>query len=205
MNQSSDSKKNFGAIKTQIKNWVEEVVIGLNLCPFAAPSWSKGHWKISIVPTDDHFFLINEGLKEIKDCVLDMRTGTNENLLLVMPECTDDFLPFLSLCSIIELELESQKLLQEVQMVVFHPHFQFEGTNPSDRGNYVNRSPYPMIHILKKTSMDAVVERFGESIGEEVSLKNNDVLIALSDDEFQNKIQSYFDQSSWKVAKNKGN
>ncbi len=198
---SSDGSHKFNSINKEIQNWVEDVVIGLNLCPFARPSWKKGNWKIDSIGGNDHIKLIDDGLKAIKTCVEDMRRGPNENLLLVFPECGDDFLPFLNLCSIIEIELDILGFLKEVQMVVFHPHFRFEGEDEDARGNYVNRSPYPMIHLLKKSSMDAVVEKFGESIGEEVSLKNNEVLMGLSDEDFQRRVQHFFDESSWKMNK----
>lgn len=189
----------FIPVEREVQTWVEDVVIGLNLCPFARPSWSKGNWRISSVAGDDHIKLIEDALTSIKDCVEDMRSSDNENLLLLFPECGDDFLPFLNLCSIIEIELDILGYLNEVQMVVFHPHFRFEGEDVDARGNYVNRSPYPMIHLLKKSSMDAVVEKFGESIGEEVSLKNNEVLCGLSDEDFEKKVLRFFKESSWKM------
>ncbi len=197
MNPSNGSNDFNQFVATLTQKWVEDVVIGLNLCPFARPSWNKGHWEISLVSGNDHIKLIDAAIAKIKASVEDMRQSSNENLLLVFPECSDDFIPFLNLCSIIELEMDILGLLNDVQMVVFHPHFRFEGEDEDARGNFVNRSPYPMIHLLKKASMDAVVEKFGEAIGEEVSLKNNEVLCALSDEEFQKKVLHFFDESQW--------
>jgi len=173
------------------KKWVEDVVIGLNLCPFARPSWDRGDWEIDSLYSDDHIELIDQSIDKITRISEKMNETSVENFLLVMPKCRDSFIPFLNLCSLIELELDRTKITDQVQMVIFHPEFRFEGESKNARGNYVNRSPFPMIHILKKSAMDAVVDRLGDHIGEEVSLKNNDLLMALGQEEFESKVLRY--------------
>ena len=44
------------------------------------------------------------------------------------------------------------------QLVGFHPRYQFAGTAVDDAENYTNRSPFPMLHILRESSVDRAVE-----------------------------------------------
>ncbi len=192
---SSQKDKNSAALLTQ--QWIEEVVIGLNLCPFAKPSWKKGQWEIFVSEHSEHIVLIDEGLAFIKDRLEQIENGPIENLFVVMPFCKDSFIPYLNLCSIIEMELDYLRILEKVQMVCFHPEFRFEGEDLDAPGNYVNRSPYPMIHILKKASMDKIVERFGAEIGEEVSFNNKETLESLSKNDFETKVKSFIKKANW--------
>ena len=98
------------------------------------------------------------------------------------------------------MELEVRGHLEEVQMIVFHPEFRFEGEAKNARGNYVNRSPYPTLHILKKAAMDEIVAAHGEEIGLELSMNNNTFLSSLNEKEFEVKILSYIKNSNWPLA-----
>jgi hypothetical protein len=44
------------------------------------------------------------------------------------------------------------------QIASFHPDYQFGGTEPDDAENYTNRSPYPILHLLREESLDQVLE-----------------------------------------------
>ena len=50
-------------------------------------------------------------------------------------------------------------------MASFHPHYQFAGTEPDDAENYTNRSPYPMLHILREESLARAIERYHDVEG----------------------------------------
>jgi len=47
-----------------------------------------------------------------------------------------------------------------LQVASFHPHYQFEGTEPDDVGNASNRSPYPTLHLLREDSVERAVAAF---------------------------------------------
>lgn len=182
------------------KKWVEEVVIGLNLCPFAKKSWNRGAWRIDILEEDQHLPSLNLILAEIESAIPSFKSGEIENQLITLPRCKDSFIPFLNLSSLVEMELEVRGHLEEVQMIVFHPEFRFEGEAKNARGNYVNRSPYPTLHILKKAAMDEIVAAHGEEIGLELSMNNNTFLSSLNEKEFEVKILSYIKNSNWPLA-----
>jgi hypothetical protein len=51
----------------------------------------------------------------------------------------------------------------ELQVATFHPQFQFADTEPDDITNYTNRSPYPILHLLREDSIDRAVESFPDA------------------------------------------
>ena len=53
--------------------------------------------------------------------------------------------------------LKESKLEGIIQIASFHPDYQFDGTEMSDVENYSNRSPYPMLHILRESSVSKAV------------------------------------------------
>ena len=44
-----------------------------------------------------------------------------------------------------------------LQIASFHPHYQFAGTGADAIENYTNRSPYPMLHLLRESSIERAV------------------------------------------------
>ena len=46
------------------------------------------------------------------------------------------------------------------QLASFHPHYQFDGTAADAPSNYTNRSPYPMLHILREASVEIALENY---------------------------------------------
>ncbi|OZB07481.1 MAG: hypothetical protein B7X58_13375 [Marinobacter sp. 34-60-7] len=52
-----------------------------------------------------------------------------------------------------------------VQIASFHPAYQFEGTEPDAAENYTNRSPWPMLHLLREASLEAAIERYPDVDG----------------------------------------
>ncbi len=59
-------------------------------------------------------------------------------------------------------------------MATFHPQFQFADTQPDDIENYTNRSPYPILHLLREDSIDRAVESFPDAA--EIYEKNIDTM-----------------------------
>jgi len=47
-----------------------------------------------------------------------------------------------------------------LQVASFHPAYQFAGSAPDDVENYSNRSPYPMLHLLREPSVRQAAATF---------------------------------------------
>lgn len=43
------------------------------------------------------------------------------------------------------------------QVASFHPDYCFSGSNQSDPANYTNRSPFPMLHLLREDSLERAI------------------------------------------------
>ncbi len=100
-----------------------------------------------------------------------------ETTLLIHPFALTDFLAyndFLSDCDAVlaELGLEGQ-----LQIASFHPRYQFAGTHPDDIENYTNRSPYPMLHLLREDSIERASARMPDA--NEIYRRNMRTLRAL--------------------------
>ena len=61
--------------------------------------------------------------------------------------------------------LEQLELVGVFQIASFHPRYQFSGTSAEDVENYSNRSPYPMLHILRESSLENAIASFGDTEG----------------------------------------
>lgn len=160
-------------------SWLEKVVIGLNLCPFAKPAFDSnriGAFACPLNELEENIALILEGLNQ----------GIYETSLLALEEAQGeelDFESFYQLCAGIEEGLELACLEEHFQIVVFHPRFRFEGLGDGDLANLVNRSPYPTIHFLKTASMKALELSPGQ--GEEVSKRNEELLKSMSEEQLR--------------------
>ena len=49
-----------------------------------------------------------------------------------------------------------QQPVGNIQIASFHPGYQFAETEAEDVENYTNRSPYPMLHLLREESVTRV-------------------------------------------------
>src|SRR5262249_25981062 len=68
----------------------------------------------------------------------------------------NDFLDYNDFLDIAEARLADLRLAGVIQIASFHPNYQFAGTAPDALQNYTNRSPYPMLHLLREESIAGV-------------------------------------------------
>jgi hypothetical protein len=142
--------------------WLERAVIGLNLCPFAKGVHVRGQILYVISRARGAEDLLRD-LRSALEQLQAARTQEWETSLLIAPDCMQDFLEFndfLDQADEVLCELELEGVLQ---IASFHPRFQFAGTADSDIGNYTNRSPYPILHLLREESIDRAVQSFPQA------------------------------------------
>ena len=129
------------------KQWIERLVIGLNLCPFAKYPFNEGliHYELS---DSDDFRPMMEELVNLIERLNSVEAEEISNALMIYS--SDVSFEFM-----LDLEYSFLGLLEEAgldtkyQTVVFHPQFRYEGEEPNAHGNFTNRSPYPMVHVLR--------------------------------------------------------
>ncbi len=108
-----------------------------------------------------------DGLLEDLDRELDFLTAADpdeiDTTLLIHPTLLPDFLDFNDFLQLAEAAVDEHALEGVIQIASFHPAFQFEGTAPDDIGNYSNRAPFPILHLLREASIERAVAAFPEA------------------------------------------
>jgi len=141
----------------QTQKWVLSVVIGQNFCPFAKPEHDANRIHYSVVETGD----FSEQLQSIAEhCAALDQDIERETSLLIFPNALTDFDDYLDLLDLANALLTGQGYEGVYQLASFHPDYCFEGVGPDDPSHYTNRSPYPMIHILREASLEAALANY---------------------------------------------
>jgi len=138
------------------RQWVENVVIGLNLCPFAQGVLRSNDLAINVLSTTDEAVILH--YLDEKACQLSTLSA-QATALVVLTTGFESFLDYLDLIDLAEQLFEQCGLAGEVQIASFHPHYQFEGSEYDDMANRTNRSPYPMLHLLQESAVSDAVDR----------------------------------------------
>ena len=144
------------------EEWLEKAVIGLNLCPFAKAVHVKRQIRYVVSTADTQQALLEELRTEL-ELLAEANPEQIDTTLLIHPGVLNDFLDFNDFVEIADELLEELDLDGILQVANFHPHFQFEGTAADDIENYTNRSPYPVLHLLREDSIDRAVEAFPDA------------------------------------------
>lgn len=143
------------------KNWLETFVLGLNLCPFARHPLRNGKVRFVVFEGDDLEALTETFVREL--AYLDQAPpSVCETTLIILRDILGEFEEYLDFMEMSEIIVEQLELEGVFQVASFHPDYQFEETEPTDAENYTNRSPYPMIHLLREDSVTRAVEAFPE-------------------------------------------
>lgn len=146
----------------ETKAWLEKAVIGLNLCPFAKAVHAGNRIRYAVSPAETPEALLADLLAELR-ILADADPEEVETTLLIHPGVLTDFLDYNNFLDVADDALDDLDLVGEIQIASFHPLYQFAGSDPDDIENYTNRSPYPMLHLLREESVDRAVEAFPET------------------------------------------
>ena len=137
--------------------WVEQAVIGLNLCPFAKAVQVKGRVRYVCSHAHDTATLLatlRAELLRLRDAPIE----ATETTLLVHPWVLSDFGDYNDFLDEADALLRELDLEGTLQIASFHPQYRFAGTEPDDIGNATNRSPHPTLHLLREASIDRALQ-----------------------------------------------
>ena len=152
------------AVREAVESWLEAVVVGLNLCPFAAPVLRAGGVRIVVgegeTAEDGVQLALGEAVRLLEDA--DSSVSTT---LVALPRGAEDFERFLDIVATIEEALEEAGAAGVLQVATFHPDYQFEGTDPEDVTNYTNRAPVPIVHLLREADVEEAVDSHSDPEG----------------------------------------
>ena len=139
----------------QTKKWITDVVIGCNFCPFAAKEVKRNTilYEVNFAEQKE------EILQNLLSLFIKLDDDKNiETAILILPNGFDVFTDYLDLVDDAENILAKENYEGVYQLASFHPQYLFAGSNDNDPANYTNRSPYPMLHILREESLSKAID-----------------------------------------------
>lgn len=141
------------------RRWLERAVIGLNLCPFAKAVVAKDQVRYVLSAATTPEALLEELAYELVR-LQQTEPEQVDTTLLIHPQVLTDFLDYNDFLDTADAAVEALELDGEIQVASFHPDYQFADTAYDDVGNCSNRSPYPMLHLLREASVERAVAAF---------------------------------------------
>ncbi|WP_330970375.1 DUF1415 domain-containing protein, partial [Lysobacter sp. A3-1-A15] len=131
------------------RRWLERAVIGLNLCPFAKAVHVKDQVRYVLSEASTADALLAELADELT-WLNDTDPAVVDTTLLIHPQVLVDFHDYNDFLDQADAAVDALGLEGEIQIASFHPDYRFAGTAFDDPGNCSNRSPYPMLHLLRE-------------------------------------------------------
>ncbi len=155
------------AIAASVRHWVETVVVGLNLCPFAGRELLQERIRLVVAPALTEAELLASLQAELE--LLDSNPAI-ETTLLIHPHVLQDFDDYNQFLETADDLLRAVDAEGVYQIASFHPHYQFAETAAADVENFTNRSPYPMLHLLREQSLERSIASYADTA--EIPLRN---------------------------------
>ena len=154
MTHPSTSKQS--EIISAVESWLERAVIGLNLCPFARAVHIRKQIRYIVTSATEPAQLV-EALTEELNYLHACDPQVTDTTLLIHPWVLEDFSDYNEFLDVADVILAGMGLEGEIQIASFHPDYQFSGTQRDDVSNFTNRSPFPILHLLREDSIDRAV------------------------------------------------
>jgi hypothetical protein len=150
------------AVISSTQRWLERAVIGLNLCPFAKAVYVKRQIRYAVTAATTAEELLAELRRELE------RLGQADpeeidTTLLIHPQALIDFTDYRLFLKRADAALKGLGQEGVVQIASFHPAYEFAASAPDDIANFTNRSPHPMLHLLREASIDRAVAAFPDA------------------------------------------
>ncbi|KAJ8900904.1 hypothetical protein NDN08_000203 [Rhodosorus marinus] len=141
----------------KLQGWAQNVVVELNLCPFAQPVVRDDKVRYFVSHGKDPVEVMNEVIREA-EYLCERECEEVATTVVGIPDCMGRFDEFHQFATALEEMFEGDPRFQDsVLPAWFHPLAQWDGTDDDDPVNYDKRAPYPVINLLRAEEVDAVV------------------------------------------------
>lgn len=151
-----DTAEGTAAIR-QIKAWLEQFVIELELCPFAAKPYQLDRIHFCTC----HAFGTQQQLEALVEAINHLEQEDSvETSLLIFTDPSLDFDKYLDLLALANALIDTLGYKGIYQLASFHPDYQFEHTKKNDAGNFTNRAPLPILHLLREQSIENALRNY---------------------------------------------
>ena len=146
-------------------------MVGLDLCPFAGQELLRERVRFVVSSSRS-----DEDLLTTLQAELELLNGDAEieTTLLIHPGVLQSFNDYNQFLDYADSLLQQLDLEGVYQIASFHPDYQFNGTAPDDAENYTNRSPFPMLHLLREQSLERALAGYPNP--EQIPLRNIELM-----------------------------
>jgi len=171
-------------ITESVRQWVESFVVELNLCPFVKREWVNN--RVRLFATN---VVTEEQLLEVLQTELELLNSDAavETTLLIHPKVLQDFYDYNEFLNLADSLLIEMDLEGVYQIASFHPNYQFGGTDPDDVENCTNRSPYPMLHLLREDSLEKAIAKYPDV--DQIPIRNIELMNSMGQDKLSEIMQ----------------
>lgn len=140
-----------------VVRWLNDAVIGLNLCPFAGKPTREQRVRFAVSEARDDEGLLQDLQAEME--LLDKKPVAElETTLVIIPNHLHDFFDYNQFLSWAAQLLKRQHWTGIYQLATFHPRYCFAGASEEDVENLTNRAPYPILHIIREVSLEKALQ-----------------------------------------------
>jgi hypothetical protein len=144
-------------VRERTLGWLRDLVVGQGLCPFARTPFERGRVQVVV-----------SAAQSTEELLLDLATELTrlsetapedvETTLLVHPRCLGGFDEYNDFLDVVDALIVDRGFEGVFQVASFHPDYRFADTEPDAAENYTNRSPFPMLHLLREASVARAVD-----------------------------------------------
>lgn len=166
-------------------NWVDDIVIKHNFCPFARYVRTPNQIRCVVI-TGDAGEVIQSLYDELRH--LEENDSTATTLIALTHPAIADFEEYLDVLAISDSMLHDWGFSGTYQLASFHPDYMFEGSDINDAENYTNRSPYPLLHLIREADITRYMKN--EEDAEKIFSHNIEKAQALGCPYFQNALEA---------------
>ncbi len=157
------NKHTVETIHKETLDWLVKAVIGLNLCPFAAKPHKRNQINIEVCEAKDEQALMEAVITELT-LLEQTPIEETETTILVIPYLLEQFDTYNRFLDVADMLIEQFGWGGTFQIASFHPDYYFDGTESDDESNLTNRSPYPILHLIREESIDKAQKYYGGNV-----------------------------------------
>lgn len=142
------------------QNWLKQVVIKYNFCPFARKEFDAQTIKYDICTHNQ----LDGVLTAIQNAC--EKLDNNDDIsttLVILPQGFERFDRYLDLVDAAQNTIIDPQYEGIYQLASFHPDYCFADADNQDPANYTNRSPYVMVHILREEQLEQAIDQYQDA------------------------------------------
>ncbi|MEE9328176.1 MAG: DUF1415 domain-containing protein [Cocleimonas sp.] len=149
--------KNSSDIIDHTKKWLSTFVIAHNICPFAKKPYIDNSIQYHVFESSS----LEKQLESLIHCCEELDTNPEvETSLVIYPSGLDDFDDYLDFLALANSLLSKQGYEGIYQLASFHPNYCFAELSSKDASHYTNRSPYPVLHLIREENLALVLSKY---------------------------------------------